>query len=53
MLPCNVILQERTAGQIEVSAVDPTASMQAIENKALQDISFVIREKLQKVIEQL
>jgi uncharacterized protein (DUF302 family) len=53
MLPCNVIVQEKTAGQVEVSAVDPAASMQAIDNKALQDISFAISEKLQKVIQQL
>lgn len=53
MLPCNVIVQEKVAGQVEVSAVDPTASMQAIDNKALHDISIEVRDKLQKVIAQL
>ena len=53
MLPCNVIVQEKIAGQVEVSAVDPAASMQAIENKALNDIATEIRGRLQKVIEQL
>ena len=53
MLPCNVIVQEKVAGQVEVSAVDPAASMQAIENKALTDIATEIRARLQKVIEQL
>ncbi len=53
MLPCNVIVQEKVAGQVEVSAVDPSASMQAIENKALADIATEIRARLQKVIEQL
>lgn len=53
MLPCNVIVQEKIAGQVEVSAVDPTASMQAIDNKALHDISIEVRDKLQKVIAQL
>jgi uncharacterized protein (DUF302 family) len=53
MLPCNVIVQEKVPGQIEVSAVDPAASMQAIENKDLQDIATEIRTKLQKVIEAL
>ena len=53
MLPCNVIVQEKVAGQVEVSAVDPAASMQAIENKALKDIATEIRARLQKVIEQL
>lgn len=53
MLPCNVIVQEKISGQVEVSAVDPAASMQAIENKALADIAIEIRDRLQKVIEQL
>lgn len=53
MLPCNVIVQEKVAGQVEVSAVDPVASMQAIENKELADIATEIRARLQKVIEQL
>ena len=53
MLPCNVIVQEKVPGQVEVSAVDPAASMQAIENKALADIATEIRARLQKVIEQL
>ena len=53
MLPCNVIVQEKVAGQVEISAVDPVASMQAIENKELADIATEIRTRLQKVIEQL
>ena len=53
MLPCNVIVQEKIAGQVEVSAVDPAASMQAIENKTLADIATEIRARLQKVIEGL
>ena len=53
MLPCNVIVQEKIPGQVEVSAVDPSASMQAIENKALADIATEIRARLQKVIEGL
>jgi len=53
MLPCNVIVQEKIAGQVEVSAVDPIASMQAIENKKLAGIATEIRTRLQKVIEQL
>ena len=50
MLPCNVILQELEDGQIEVAAVNPTASMQAIENKELTNIASVISDKLKKVI---
>ncbi len=50
MLPCNVIVQEKTPGQVEVSAVDPMASMQAVENPALGEIANTIRAKLQTVI---
>jgi len=53
MLPCNVIVQEKAAGQVEVSAVDPIASMLSIGNKDLQGIANVIRTKLKKVIELL
>ena len=50
MLPCNVILQEMEDGQIEVAAVNPTASMKSIDNNELQSIASEIGEKLQKVI---
>jgi uncharacterized protein (DUF302 family) len=53
MLPCNVIVQEREKGTIEVSAVDPAASMQAIPNETLGEVANVIRGKLQKVISNL
>jgi len=53
MLPCNVIVQERESGKTEVSAVDPVASMQAIENPDLKDIAEEVRKKLRKVIDQL
>lgn len=53
MLPCNVIVQELDDGTIEVAAVDPLASMQAIRNKELQSIAKEIQLKLVKVIEQL
>lgn len=53
MLPCNVIVQEKVAGQIEVSAVDPAASMLAVENKELVEIATEIRDRLKKVLEQL
>lgn len=52
MLPCNVILQQK--GQdVEVSAIDPVASMQAIENDALGETATAVREKLQRVIERV
>ena len=53
MLPCNVIVRELDDGKIEVAAVDPLASMQAIHNKELQAIAEEIQLKLKKVIEQL
>jgi uncharacterized protein (DUF302 family) len=53
MLPCNVIVQELAGGEIEVSAVDPLSSMQAIQNKELQAIAVEIQLKLKKVINQL
>lgn len=50
MLPCNVIVQEITDGAIEVSAVDPIASMMAVENEGLAGIATEINEKLKSVI---
>lgn len=53
MLPCNVIVQEVEAGIIEVAAVNPMASMQAVENTELEKIANEIRSKLEKVIENI
>ena len=53
MLPCNVIVQEHGDGKVEVSAVDPVASMLAIENPELGAIAEQIRGKLKSVIESL
>jgi uncharacterized protein (DUF302 family) len=53
MLPCNVIVQERSEGGVEVAAVDPIASMQAIENPDLADIAMQVRAKLKQVIDGL
>jgi len=53
MLPCNVVVQQRDDGLIEVAAVDPLALMQAIENATLAEIAGEIRDKLQKVISRL
>ena len=52
MLPCNVIVQEKENG-IEVSAVDPIASMSAIENPDLGDVAMEVQARLKKVIEAL
>ena len=53
MLPCNVIVQEITEDEIEVAAVDPLASMQAIHNPNLEGIAIQVQEKLEKVIQNL
>src|SRR5665647_3700700 len=50
MLPCSVIVQELGNNEIEVAAVDPVASMMAIENPMLKDIAEEIRQKLKRVI---
>ena len=50
MLPCNVIVREMEKGGIEVAAIDPMASMQAVDNKALGDIAHEVQAKLKKVI---
>ena len=50
MLPCNVIVQESSPGHSEVAAIDPIASMQAIENPQLQAVAEQVREKLQRVV---
>jgi len=53
MLPCNVVVQEYEDGRVEVAAVDPIASMQAIDNVDLAKIATEIRNKLQRVIDRL
>jgi uncharacterized protein (DUF302 family) len=51
MLPCNVIVQEIGAGEIEVAAVDPIASMQAIDNPALGEVAHEVQARLRRVVE--
>ena len=53
MLPCNVIVQEGEDGRVEIAAVDPIASMQAIENEGLAGIASEVRSKLQSVVERV
>ncbi len=53
MLPCNVIVQELRENEIEVAAVDPVASMMAIENPNLSGIAAEIKAKLLRVIASL
>lgn len=53
MLPCNVIVQEKEAGKIEVSAVDPAAYMSAVENETLSEVASQVRDKLKRVIDNI
>jgi len=53
MLPCNVIVQETAGGGVEVAAVDPIASMRAIENPALAEIALEVQAKLKQVVDSL
>ena len=53
MLPCNVIVQERNQGEVEISAVDPLASMQAVENEALGQLAGEVRSRLENSINAL
>ncbi len=53
MLPCNVIVQETSDGKVEVSAVDPVASMMAIQNESLGGVAIEVQGMLKNVIEGL
>jgi uncharacterized protein (DUF302 family) len=53
MLPCSVIIQELGNNEIEVAAIDPIASMMAIENPKLKDIATEIQQKLKAAIDNL
>ncbi|UFP95022.1 DUF302 domain-containing protein [Gloeobacter morelensis] len=53
MLPCNVIVQQVEAGRVEVAAVDPVASMQAVENPKLKEQAAHVQQKLKTVVENL
>jgi len=50
MLPCNVVVQEVGNGLVEVSAVDPVASMAAVDNPKLASISGEVRDLLKQVV---
>ena len=53
MLPCNIVIQERGENSIEISAIDPVASMQAVNNPELSEMALDIRSKLKSIIESL
>ena len=53
MLPCNIIIQEIGPETIEIAAIDPAASMQAVNNPGLKSIAEEVRNKLKKVIKNI
>jgi uncharacterized protein (DUF302 family) len=53
MLPCNVIVEEHENGNVEISAVDPLASMEAVKNDELNRIAKEVHDLLEKVIKRL
>jgi uncharacterized protein (DUF302 family) len=53
MLPCNVVVQEKAPGKVEVTSIDPVASMAAVNNPNLRTVGEQVREKLKRVIDNL
>jgi uncharacterized protein (DUF302 family) len=53
MLPCNVVVQQQGDGRVEVSAVDPVASMQAITHVVVSQVANDIRSQLQRVMDEV
>jgi uncharacterized protein (DUF302 family) len=53
LLPCNIIIQELAHHEVEVATVDPVASMLAVENSALVDMTKEIRDMLTRIIRSL
>ena len=53
MLPCNVVVQELPDGQIEVAAIDPVASMAAVDNPQLKQMAHQVGDMLRKVVASL
>lgn len=53
LLPCSVVVQEHQNGEVEVAAVDPLASMMAVENTTVQEVATEITRRLERVIDNL
>ncbi len=53
MLPCNVIIQDAGDGKVEVAAIDPVASMAAIDNPKLKALAAQVGEQLKRVVASL
>jgi uncharacterized protein (DUF302 family) len=53
MLPCNVVVQELGSNQTEIAAIDPVASMQAVDNPRLKEAALRVQDLLRKVVQAL
>ena len=53
MLPCNILIQEHENGEVEVSAINPLASIGAVNNESLQSIAAEVTSKLRVAIENI
>ena len=53
LLPCNVVVQEKEEGKIQISAVNPFESMKVIGNNSIEEIAGDISSKLLRVLENL
>jgi len=53
VMPCNVIVQEIAGVGVEIAAIDPVASLQAVKNPKVEEIARQVRDKLRDVIERL
>ncbi len=51
MLPCNILIQEALDGQVEIAAINPVASIGAVENKALEPLANEVSLKLKKALD--
>jgi len=52
-LPCNVVVEENDNGEVEVSVVDPVASMISVENEKLGEMAAEVQQKLRNVLDYL
>jgi uncharacterized protein (DUF302 family) len=53
MLPCNVVVQDIGGGKTEIAAIDPVASMQAVDNPKLREAATRVQAMLKQVIESI
>lgn len=53
MLPCNVVVREKGSGGVEVAAIDPVASMAAVDNPSLKKVAEQVQEKLRRLVANL